>query len=139
MCDGLIVSCPHRRRTRQQADRDAYNVVATCRVLRPLTMYVRRTARSLDMRRRSTIYHRLIRAATKRSRLFFTISPFRQMHSHGCVNKADVASPTERFDVDLLLTRSELECGPMPNVMVALPIIGGALCSTPQSLADAHY
>jgi len=25
----------------------------------------------------------------------------------------------------------------MPNVMVALPNIGGALCSTPQSLADA--
>ena len=34
---------------------------------------------------------------------------------------------------------SILECGPMPNVMVALPNIGGALCSTPQSLADAHY
>jgi len=33
----------------------------------------------------------------------------------------------------------ELECGPMPNVMVALPNTGGALCSTPQSLADAHY
>jgi len=32
-----------------------------------------------------------------------------------------------------------LECGPMPNVMAALPDIGGALCSTPQSLADAHY
>ena len=33
----------------------------------------------------------------------------------------------------------ELECGPMPNVMMAaLPNIGGALCSTPQSLADAH-
>ena len=32
-----------------------------------------------------------------------------------------------------------LECGPMPNVMVALPNIGGALCSTPQSFADAHY
>ena len=32
-----------------------------------------------------------------------------------------------------------LECGPMPNVMVALPNIGGALCSTPQSLVDAHY
>jgi len=31
----------------------------------------------------------------------------------------------------------QLECGPMPNVMVALPNIGGALCSTPQSLADA--
>jgi len=35
--------------------------------------------------------------------------------------------------------KHELECGPMPNVMVALPNIGGALCSTPQSLADAHY
>ena len=34
---------------------------------------------------------------------------------------------------------SELECGPMPNVMVALPNTGGALCSTPQSLADARY
>jgi len=27
----------------------------------------------------------------------------------------------------------------MPNLMVALPNIGGALCSMPQSLADAHY
>ena len=27
----------------------------------------------------------------------------------------------------------------MPNVMVALPNIGGALYSTPQSLSDAHY
>jgi len=27
----------------------------------------------------------------------------------------------------------------IPNVMVALPNIGGTLCSTPQSLADAHY
>jgi len=34
---------------------------------------------------------------------------------------------------------TELECGPMPNMMAALPNIGGALCSTPQSLADAHY
>jgi len=36
-------------------------------------------------------------------------------------------------------TQKQLECGPMPNLMVALPNIGGALCSTPQSLADAHY
>jgi len=35
--------------------------------------------------------------------------------------------------------KHKLECEPMPNVMVALPNIGGALCSTPQSLADAHY
>ena len=27
----------------------------------------------------------------------------------------------------------------MTNVMVALPNIGGALCSMPQSLANAHY
>jgi len=33
----------------------------------------------------------------------------------------------------------ELECGPMPNTMAALLNIGGALCSMPQSLADAHY
>jgi len=32
----------------------------------------------------------------------------------------------------------ELECGPMPSVMAALPNIGGALYSTPQTLADAH-
>jgi len=32
----------------------------------------------------------------------------------------------------------QLECGSIPNVMAALPNIGGALCSTPQSLADAH-
>ena len=35
--------------------------------------------------------------------------------------------------------RKKLECGPIPNVMAALPNIGGALCSTPRSLADAHY
>jgi len=33
----------------------------------------------------------------------------------------------------------KLEGGPMSNVMVALPNTGGALCSTAQSLADAHY
>jgi len=27
----------------------------------------------------------------------------------------------------------------MPNLMVALPNIGGAFCLTPQNLADAHY
>jgi len=33
---------------------------------------------------------------------------------------------------------SKLECGPVPNVMVALPNRGGALCSTLQSLARTH-
>ena len=40
---------------------------------------------------------------------------------------------------DLTPKQFKLECGPMPNLMVALPNTGGALCSTPQSLADAHY
>jgi len=31
--------------------------------------------------------------------------------------------------------QKKLERGPMPNLMAALPNIGGALCSTPQSLA----
>ena len=39
----------------------------------------------------------------------------------------------------LVQINTKLECGPMPNLMVALPNIGGALCSTPQSVADAHY
>ena len=34
---------------------------------------------------------------------------------------------------------SKLECGPLPNVMASQANIGGALCSKPQSLADAHY
>jgi len=38
-----------------------------------------------------------------------------------------------------LKTVAKLECGLMPNVMVTLTNTGGALCSTPQSLADAHY
>ena len=33
----------------------------------------------------------------------------------------------------------QLECGPMPNMMAALPNIGGALCLTPQSMTDTHY
>ena len=39
----------------------------------------------------------------------------------------------------LVRTKKLLECGPMPNVMAALPNIGGALCSTLQSLAAAQY
>jgi len=34
-----------------------------------------------------------------------------------------------------MIVYEQLECGPMPNVMVALPNICGALCSTPQSNA----
>jgi len=45
---------------------------------------------------------------------------------------------TETANIQII-KKAQLECGPMPNLMVALPNIGGALCSTPQSLADAHY
>jgi len=38
------------------------------------------------------------------------------------------------FGIDKMSLNSKLECGPIPNVMAALPNIGGALCSTPQSL-----
>jgi len=38
-----------------------------------------------------------------------------------------------------VVNQSKTRMWPMPNVMAALPNISGALCSTPQSLADAHY
>ena len=50
-----------------------------------------------------------------------------------------VFSASRAQHVSDLHSKFALECGPMSNVMVALPNIGGALCSTPQSLADAHY
>jgi len=42
-------------------------------------------------------------------------------------------------DLSRYSNKIEVECGPVPNVMAALPNIRGTLCSTPQSLADAHY
>jgi len=53
-----------------------------------------------------------------------------------CESMADIQSRRLRLGEG---KKIELECGPMPNVLVALPNIGGALYSTPQSLADAHY
>jgi len=41
--------------------------------------------------------------------------------------------------IKCLMCYYKLESGTMPKVMVALPNIVGALCSIPQSLADAHY
>jgi len=45
---------------------------------------------------------------------------------------------TDFMDIYKNRKDTQLECGPMPNVMVALLNIGGVLCSMPQSLADAH-
>ena len=53
-------------------------------------------------------------------------------------NTDEHLSSSPAFSVISNQIKLQLECGPMPNVMAALPNIGGALCSTPQSLADAH-
>ena len=52
---------------------------------------------------------------------------------------ASCISSETRAHVSDLHSKFTLECGPMSSLMVALPNIGGALCSTPQSLAYAHY
>jgi len=44
-----------------------------------------------------------------------------------------------QFEHNHRATITRMWANARPNVMVALPNIGGALCSTPQSLADAHY
>jgi len=62
----------------------------------------------------------------------------------GCTLWDAHVSATWRFRMSRLCAAAmrpyiKLECGPMPNVMAALPNTGGGLCSTPQSLTDAHY
>jgi len=54
-----------------------------------------------------------------------------------CGSMVDIQSPTA--EIRRGKKEEEEVCGQMPNVMVALPNTGGALCSTPQTLADAHY
>jgi len=54
---------------------------------------------------------------------------------HGYIAETIIDRPSQA----VTKAQRELECGQMPNVMAALPNIGGGLCSTPQSLADAHY
>jgi len=53
-----------------------------------------------------------------------------------CGSMVDIQSATAEIRRG---KEKKLECEPMSNVMAALPNIGGALCSTPQCLADAHY
>jgi len=50
-----------------------------------------------------------------------------------------VFSASRAQHVSDLHSKFTLECGPMPNVIDALPNIGGALCSTLQRLADSQY
>jgi len=46
-----------------------------------------------------------------------------------CRSMVDIHSAT----AEIRRGKKELECGPMPNMMAALPNVGSALCSTPQS------
>jgi len=52
--------------------------------------------------------------------------------------RVNIWSSYGQYYTGLFLLTHGVECGPMPNVTVTLPNIGGALCSTPQSFADAH-
>jgi len=76
--------------------------------------------------------------------IFGTVNP--EETSHQMITSVSTAhvkcSHTTLWKADnfhLIENSTKLECGPMPNMMAALTNIGGALCSTPQSLADAHY
>ena len=67
--------------------------------------------------------------------ILWVASSRRRLHNSG-------PSTTLHCDTNLLRPNGKylkLECGPMSNAMVALPNTGGALCLTPQSLADARY
>jgi len=64
----------------------------------------------------------------------YTIAHVRKLHTQAPVNLEFANRKLKHC-----ITLTKLECGPMLNVMVALPNTGGALCSTSQSLADAGY
>jgi len=55
------------------------------------------------------------------------------------IGRRKLVPPRSHKELSAFGISEKLECGPMPNVMAALPNVGGAVCSTPQSLADAHY
>jgi len=77
--------------------------------------------------------HSVQKATTK---VFFCIRRYSVIsYDVGLSGRGLMKSLGERKDRSFI----KLECGPVPNVMAALPNIGGALCSMPQSLTDAHY
>jgi len=78
------------------------------------------------------VYHGLqLVAFTMMATVFMRLKLF--WTPHMCLLTSLIAS---KKVYDALSTRN---VGQMPDVMAALPNIGGAICSTPQSLADAHY
>ena len=84
------------------------------------------------------------RFSSRQNRLHLTIHHGLQFGRMLCEHSGQIDSHTQQGLCSLLAVMLnwfslKLECGPMPNVMVTLPNIGGALCSTPQSLAGAYY
>ena len=78
------------------------------------------------------------RAVYRLAKLQPAVSPqIRPIGKVSCQERSPIA--VRRQDKIRRGKKEELECGPMPNVVVALSNIGGTLCSTPQSLADADY
>jgi len=69
--------------------------------------------------------------------IFWKIRDRRRIRREGKTHKKGRRKNTNRKGKQK--QKYKLEYGQMPNLMVALPNTGGALCSTPQSLADAHY
>ena len=66
------------------------------------------------------------------------VSVLQRLHGEIGRTNSNVQTRDEQTDGQTV-RQTKLACGPMPNVMVAQPNTGGALCSTPQSVADAHY
>jgi len=56
-----------------------------------------------------------------------------------CGSMADIQYADAEIRRGKKRKKKELECGPIPNVMATLSNIGGAICSTPQSVANAQY
>jgi len=67
------------------------------------------------------------------------LTPHKIGHSEDILPSQSLGIVLKKLNLTQQRQTNKLECGPMPNVMAALPTVGSALCSTPQTLADAHY
>jgi len=63
----------------------------------------------------------------------------KQALCYNAANKVLLTAAIEAANKQLHKSGMNQKCGPMPNMTAALPNIGGTFCSTPHSLADAHY
>jgi len=84
------------------------------------------------------LYKKMQRVANFFSALHFSCNAFLCSTQYFWATRSNLFT-TRCYKLLRVVDINQLECGPMPNLMVALPNTGGALYSTPQSLADAHY